>query len=56
MSIIGRGTGPARRPQLVFPEKRLVLRMQPFRGPTQAQLFGDRAKKEGDVDIVLFSR
>ena len=40
----------------VFPEKGLTLKMQPFMGPTQTQLFGDRSPKEGEVDIVLFSR
>lgn len=40
----------------VFPEKALMLKMQPFQGPTQTHLFGDRSEKEGEVDIVLFNR
>jgi hypothetical protein len=40
----------------VFPEKGLMLKMQPFQGPTQTQLFGDRSQKDGEVDIVLFNR
>ncbi len=40
----------------VFPEKRLVLKSQPFRKPTQTQLFGDRLTKEGEVDIILYDK
>lgn len=37
-----------------FPEKRLMLKSQPFRRPTQTQLFGDRSVKQGEIDIVLY--
>jgi hypothetical protein len=37
----------------VFPKKRLVERCRPFRGPTQTHLFGDKAPKAGEVDIIL---
>jgi hypothetical protein len=36
-----------------FPKKRLVERCRPFRKPTQTHLFGDRAHKEGEVDLIL---
>jgi DNA modification methylase len=37
-----------------FPEKRLMLKSQPFRKPTQTQLFGDRTPKEGEIDVILY--
>jgi DNA modification methylase len=36
-----------------FPHHRVIRRMQPFRGPTQTHLFGDRAVKAGEVDLIL---
>ncbi|MDR2990778.1 MAG: site-specific DNA-methyltransferase [Burkholderiaceae bacterium] len=36
-----------------FPKKRLVEKSQPFRKPTQTHLFGDKAPKSGEVDLVL---
>jgi hypothetical protein len=40
----------------VFPEKRLMLKSQPFGKPTQTQLFGDRSPKEGEMDIILYNK
>ena len=40
----------------VFPEKRLMMKSQPFRKATQTQLFGDRSPKEGEIDIILYDR
>jgi hypothetical protein len=37
----------------VFPDKRLTSELQPFRGPTQTRLFGDRSPKEGEIDVIL---
>lgn len=36
-----------------FPNKRLVEKCRPFRKPTQTHLFGDKAPKSGEVDLVL---
>lgn len=36
-----------------FPKKCLAERCQPFRKPTQTHLFGDRAPKAGEVDLIL---
>lgn len=38
-----------------FPKKRLVEQYQPFQGPTQTYLFGDKQIKVGEVDLVLKS-
>lgn len=37
----------------VFPKKRFHKKNRPFRGQTQTYLFGDKAAKVGEVDIVL---
>jgi hypothetical protein len=37
-----------------FPSRSVSRRLRPFRGPTQTQLFGDRAAKKGEVDLVLY--
>lgn len=37
----------------VFPEKRLRRRPRPFSGPSQTDLFGNAANKQGEVDLVL---
>ena len=37
----------------VFPTKRVVRRLRPFRRPTQTHLFGDNSRKVGEVDLVL---
>lgn len=39
--------------QKVFPDKKLVRRVKPFRRPTQTHLFGDKMPKEGEVDLLL---
>lgn len=36
-----------------FPKKRLVERCQPFERPTQTHLFGDKAQKAGEVDLIM---
>ena len=37
----------------VFPRKQLQQNHRPFIGKTQTELFGDKAKKPGEVDILL---
>jgi hypothetical protein len=37
-----------------FPSRSVSRRLRPFHGPTQTQLFGDRAAKKGEVDIILY--
>ncbi len=39
-----------------FPNKRLVEQAQPFLKPTQTYLFGDKAPKPGEVDLVLIPK
>ena len=39
--------------QKVFPDKKLVRRVKPFRRPTQTHLFGDKMPKVGEVDLLL---
>ncbi len=36
-----------------FPRWKLTTIARPFRGPTQTALFGDKASKPGEVDIIL---
>jgi len=36
-----------------FPQKRFEERGQPFLKPTQTYLFGDKAQKAGEVDLIL---
>jgi hypothetical protein len=40
----------------VFPQKRFRSEVKPFNRPTQTRLFGDHAKKEGEVDLILSPR
>lgn len=42
--------------QEVFPAKRLCIEAKPFNNPTQTRLFGDHAKKEGEMDLILSPR
>ena len=37
----------------VFPSKRIETTARPYRGSTQTHLFGDKASKVGEVDILL---
>lgn len=39
--------------QKVFPNKKLIRRVRPFRRPTQTRLFGDKSPKKGEVDLIL---
>ncbi len=40
----------------VFPNHRVTRRLRPFSRPTQTSLFGDRARKVGEVDLILRRR
>ncbi len=37
----------------VFHKKKLLIKEQPFRAPTQTRLFGDSSLKPGEVDLIL---
>jgi len=39
--------------QHAFPKRKILRYARPFDGPTQTQLFGDRGKKVGEIDLVL---
>jgi len=39
--------------RVAFPKRRLIERRRPYRKPTQTHLFGDKAPKAGEVDLIL---
>lgn len=39
--------------RLAFPNKQVRQLHQPFTSPTQTHLFGDKAEKPGEVDLLL---
>ena len=39
----------------IFPHKLIDITYQPFKKSTQTALFGDKSKKPGEVDIIMYS-
>ncbi len=39
--------------QKCFPTHQVEVKAKPFRKKTQTELFGDKSKKPGEVDIIL---
>ena len=42
--------------QQAFPGRKIQVREQPFQGKTQTELFGDKGKKPGEVDLIISAR